>query len=195
MALPVFKLAYIFSKQIAKPIGKRVVAVAHSSPWVSSNLVEPIGQWAHWITIRSERIIAGNWRATVRPVKPEVALEWGASVLSESFVFGVAAGFVIVEYADKDKKEALKKLEIREWRKQMTERTAMLELKIEQIVEKEKEEKAMLQAEIAALQREAHSNITNSAGSVVTNAATAAYRVGSHIAMSMVYWLGRPGAT
>eukprot|EP00037_Helgoeca_nana_P032577 m.414516 g.414516 ORF g.414516 m.414516 type:complete len:199 (+) comp29352_c0_seq1:89-685(+) len=151
MALPVFKLAYIFAKQIAKPIGKRLVSYSHSNQWVSSNMVEPIGQAAHWLTVRSDRIIAGNWRSTVRRIQPEMALEWGSAVLSESIVFGVAAGFVVVEYRDKDIKEAEKKKMLQEWRDQVSETTRVLDEKVEELSALHDATEAVLREEIADL--------------------------------------------
>jgi hypothetical protein len=65
-----------------------------------------------------------------------MALEWGSAVLSESIVFGVAAGFVVVEYRDKDIKEAEKKKMLQEWRDQVSETTRVLDEKVHTLLDK-----------------------------------------------------------
>lgn len=44
------------------------------------------------------------------------ALQWGGAVMSETFIFSVAAGFVIVEFWDGSKKSAAKEAKLTAWR-------------------------------------------------------------------------------
>jgi hypothetical protein len=50
------------------------------------------------------------------------ALQWGGAVMSETFIFSVAAGFVIVEFYDSGKKSAAKEAKLTAWREEVSSR-------------------------------------------------------------------------
>eukprot|EP00039_Didymoeca_costata_P003943 m.70664 g.70664 ORF g.70664 m.70664 type:complete len:219 (-) comp12151_c0_seq3:135-791(-) len=109
--LPVFKLLYIGAKQIAKPISQRIVSLARSSEFTKQKIVIPIGQGSNWVWVRLQRIADGSARKTVRALPEAEAVDLGGVIIAETFIFSVAAFFIVWEYRDKDKKEAIKKAE------------------------------------------------------------------------------------
>eukprot|EP00038_Savillea_parva_P018625 m.24583 g.24583 ORF g.24583 m.24583 type:complete len:195 (-) comp4172_c0_seq1:1484-2068(-) len=185
MVLPVFKLGYIAAKQLAKPIGKRVVSYSHNNQLASTYVVQPLGQLAHWISVRSDRIIAGNWRTAVRPIPPEEALEWGSAVLSESFIFGVASGFVIYEYSAKEISDNEKKQQLEAWRAQVDTKTATLETQLTALQAEKERTEAALRAEIEALREQQQRSSWSDVSRAVSHAYSGTIDVASSVMESL----------
>lgn len=63
----------------------------------------------------------------MRNLSEEEAIEWGGSLIGETFIYSVAAGFVIYEYTDKEEKDAKKKEEIQQWRTSIGQQVSQLQ--------------------------------------------------------------------
>eukprot|EP00041_Stephanoeca_diplocostata_P033419 m.1104065 g.1104065 ORF g.1104065 m.1104065 type:complete len:189 (+) comp24335_c0_seq21:169-735(+) len=147
MVLPMFKLLYVFTRQISKPVAKMVERSAKSgSGTIRNKIVIPLGQFSHWVSVRAERVIAGNTRTRVRSLSEEEAIEWGGSLIGETFIYSVAAGFVIYEYTDKEAKDSKKKEEIQAWRNSIGEQVLQLQEKIQQLETESTELRQALEA-------------------------------------------------
>jgi len=107
--LPLFKLFYIASKQIAKPISKQINRLCANSEFTRNWVVVPLGQRFNLGWIRLQRIADGSARKRVRSLPEQDAVQLGGEIIAETFLFTVAAVFVIEEYRQKDVKEGAKK--------------------------------------------------------------------------------------
>jgi hypothetical protein len=58
----------------------------------------------HRITVLAQRIAAGSSRREIRPLDHKAAVEDGADVLGEVFVFSLAASYVVYEYTTSSRK-------------------------------------------------------------------------------------------
>lgn len=114
-AIPFLKLAGLLVKTLAKPIAQRIKIEASRHPRFSVYCTS-LGQAVHHISSRINILASGYKFFGVKPLPPEegrvlrmcqyrlstnfcaLALNKGVNFLSESIIFGIGGGIIIVEY-------------------------------------------------------------------------------------------------
>jgi len=106
---PLFKLGVLLIRQISKPIAGYIKEGAKRSVIFRNYICLPTAQIYHWSETRWKLFVMGFGKPMkVTPLKEEVAIEVGADILSEVFIFGTAAGLLTVEYVRQSNKAARK---------------------------------------------------------------------------------------
>lgn len=103
----VAKLLSLLIKTLAKPLAKQLKHQCVKQPITRSSLIW-VGQTAHAITTRMTIWSSGYKVRSISKIEEEAALSQGADLLSESFIFGVSAGIVWIEYQRSSEKEKKK---------------------------------------------------------------------------------------
>lgn len=73
-----------------------------------NGIVMPLGQGMHWISVRMQRVLNESSRKDVRRLPDSEAIETGSELLSEAFIFFVAAVAITNEYMSSAAKSAAK---------------------------------------------------------------------------------------
>ncbi|EFN85535.1 optic atrophy 3 protein homolog [Harpegnathos saltator] len=111
---PVLKLSVLFIKQISKPLAKFLVNQAKNHPVFRTYIIVPPAQLYHWAEVKAKMYIMNIGKPTkVAKLNEAMAIDLGASLMSEVIIFGVAGGCLILEYNRQTIKEA-KKEEVRQ---------------------------------------------------------------------------------
>lgn len=132
---PALKLGVLFIKQISKPLAKFLVNQAKSHEIFRTYIIMPPAQCKylfipfinsiikyncqlfivyHWAEVKAKMYIMNLGKPTkVAKLNESMAIDLGASLMSEMIIFGVAGGCVILEYNRQVMKEA-KKEEVRQ---------------------------------------------------------------------------------
>ena len=79
-----------------------------SNETLRTKIVMPLGQTVNWVSVRVERIMANSSRREVRPLSEKDAIDTGAEIISEAFIFVVAAAAITNEYMTSAAKAAVK---------------------------------------------------------------------------------------
>ncbi|XP_072031835.1 optic atrophy 3 protein homolog [Amphiura filiformis] len=104
-AFPVVKLGILAFKQISKPIAKQIAAAAKNSPFLRQHICMRIANFHHFLDVNLRMRSLGLGKAkSVEPLKEEAAVELGANIISEVFLFSVGAGTIAYEYYRQAKK-------------------------------------------------------------------------------------------
>ncbi|GAB1863611.1 Putative OPA3-like protein CG13603 [Camponotus japonicus] len=115
---PALKLGVLFIKQISKPLAKFLVNQAKSHEIFRTYIIMPPAQFYHWAEVKAKMYIMNLGKPTkVAKLNESMAIDLGASLMSEMIIFGVAGGCVILEYNRQVMKEA-KKEEVRQMQTQ-----------------------------------------------------------------------------
>ena len=72
----------------------------------------PVGQGWHWLSVKAKRLVTDGARREVRRLDPTEAVQEGAEILAEVFVFGIASSYVVYEYIKSNQKSAAQKAEL-----------------------------------------------------------------------------------
>jgi optic atrophy 3 protein len=111
---PALKLGVLFVKQISKPIAKFLVNQAKSHPIFRTYFIIPPAQFYHWAEVKAKMYIMNLGKPTkVAKLNETMAIELGANLIGELFIFSVAGATVILEYNRQVMKET-KKEEVRQ---------------------------------------------------------------------------------
>ncbi|XP_022107019.1 optic atrophy 3 protein homolog [Acanthaster planci] len=98
-AFPLIKLASLAVKQISKPLAKRIQMMAKTRPFMRKYICIPPAQLHHWMEVNLRMKILGLGKASsVQPLTEEAAVELGADIIGETFLFVVAVGTIAFEY-------------------------------------------------------------------------------------------------
>jgi len=107
--LPLFKLGALLAKQISKPLAKLLKVKAVDNNFLKNYLIIPSANLYHTFDIKIRMRVLGLGTPDKVPVLSEkAAIELGADLLSEFFVFGTAAGAIILEYLRQSKNKTAK---------------------------------------------------------------------------------------
>ncbi|XP_043483320.1 putative OPA3-like protein CG13603 [Leptopilina heterotoma] len=110
---PALKLGVLFIKQISKPIAKLLVTQAKNHPVFRTYFIIPPAQFYHWAEVKAKMYVMNLGKPTkVAKLNEAMAIELGANLVGEMFIFSVAGGCLILEYNRQVAKET-KKEEIR----------------------------------------------------------------------------------
>ncbi|XP_051161098.1 putative OPA3-like protein CG13603 [Leptopilina boulardi] len=111
---PALKLGVLFIKQISKPIAKLLVQQAKNHPVFRTYFIIPPAQFYHWAEVKAKMYVMNLGKPTkVAKLNEAMAIELGANLVGEMFIFSVAGGCLILEYNRQVAKET-KKEEIRQ---------------------------------------------------------------------------------
>ncbi|XP_077258306.1 putative OPA3-like protein CG13603 [Temnothorax americanus] len=111
---PALKLGVLFVKQISKPLAKFIVNQAKSHPIFRTYFIIPPAQFYHWAEVKGKMYVMNLGKPTkVAKLNEAMAIDLGASLISEFIIFSVAGACVILEYNRQVVKEA-KREEVRQ---------------------------------------------------------------------------------
>ena len=114
VALPLGKLAILAVKQIAKPISKGLKRVALNSKIIRNYFIMPVAQGVNWVDVKAKTTLMGAKQAKVYRLNENVAVEYGAEFISETFLYVFGAVIVLYEYSRNVAKEERKEEKIKE---------------------------------------------------------------------------------
>jgi optic atrophy 3 protein len=113
--LPLFKLGALLLRTLAKPVAKSLKerassesALVHPPPREREclaahenfrGIVIQVGNTLNQVQTQIEVRLLGHVPKNIKPLREDLAVAMGAEFLSEAFIFGVAAGVLIVEVA------------------------------------------------------------------------------------------------
>lgn len=105
-----FKLGALFIRQLTKPVAAQIKHQAQK-PGIFRSLCNRYGQMHHKIESRMSLRLLGHSSKKIKDIPEELAVSTGANVLSEAFVFSVAAGLLVYEIQRKSKQDEVAKKE------------------------------------------------------------------------------------
>ncbi|KAF4677079.1 Optic atrophy 3 protein [Perkinsus chesapeaki] len=119
---PAAKVGAALLKTLAKPVSSRIQSLARTDDFWRGKTVA-LGQALNVVSRQITRIADDNkTRRAIPALKDDAALDWGATFIGESFVFGVTTLIIISEYqraAKKDREHELhKRIKREEWEAQ-----------------------------------------------------------------------------
>ena len=118
-AFPALKLAALFVKQVSKPIANFIANKAKNHPVLRTYFIIPPAQLYHWAEVKVKMYIMNLGRPTkVAKLNETMAIDLGASLMSEVIVFGIGGSLLLFEYNRQLKKERKKKEAASEQEKQ-----------------------------------------------------------------------------
>ncbi|KAF4669031.1 Cysteine protease atg4b [Perkinsus olseni] len=102
---PAAKVGGALMKTLAKPVSSRIQSLARTDDFWRGKTVA-LGQALNILSRRITRVAENNkTRRAIPPLKEAAALDWGATFIGESFVFGVTTLIIISEYQRAAKKD------------------------------------------------------------------------------------------
>uniref|UniRef100_A0A1B0FHC3 OPA3-like protein CG13603 n=1 Tax=Glossina morsitans morsitans TaxID=37546 RepID=A0A1B0FHC3_GLOMM len=132
-SFPVVKLACLALRQISLPIAQKIKDEAKRNPFFRNNICMPPAQFYHWteVKMRMWGINLGRPIEVIR-LNEATAIDLGANVLGELFVFAVGALALLYEYTRQLKKEARREKKLELEKVELRNRVAELYLRVEQ---------------------------------------------------------------
>ncbi|XP_060928582.1 optic atrophy 3 protein homolog [Limanda limanda] len=98
-AFPIAKLLYLGVRQMSKPVANRIKAGARRSEFFKSYICLPPAQIYHRVEMRTKMRIMGFRGSTIKPLNEDKAVELGAELLGEAFIFLIGTGCIVLEYS------------------------------------------------------------------------------------------------
>ena len=114
MALPLGKLAFLAVKQVAKPISKVLKNGAINSKIIRNYFIMPVAQGVNWVDVKVKTTLMGAVQAKVHRLNENVAVEYGAEFISETFLYILGATIALYEYSRSVAKEERKEQKIKD---------------------------------------------------------------------------------
>lgn len=109
MAFPAAKLGALLIRQISKPLANAIAKKAKQHPLFSRGICMPPAQFYNWCEVRVKMYMMNlNSPTHVTPLNETMAIELGASILSEAIIFSIAATLLLCEYTRQVRKEEVK---------------------------------------------------------------------------------------
>ena len=105
--LPVLKLAGLLIKTVSKPVTTRIKSEANKHPNFSA-ICTWVGQGVHQISSRINVFAKGYRFIGAKPLPEDQALKDGIDFITETLLFVIAGGILVVEYNRSETKNALK---------------------------------------------------------------------------------------
>ncbi|XP_058790889.1 putative OPA3-like protein CG13603 [Phymastichus coffea] len=117
---PAAKLGVLFIKQISKPLSKMIVNNAKNHAVFRTYFIIPPAQFYHWAEVKAKMYLMNLGKPTkVAKLNEQMAIELGASLMSEIIIFSVAGGCLLLEYnrqvAKEAKKEELRQMQLQKF--------------------------------------------------------------------------------
>lgn len=105
----------------------------------------------HWVSVRAQRLLANSSRKDVRPLSEAEAIADGSELLSEAFVFVVAAGAITNEYIIAARKSNAKSEELDRTLDTLGASVSTLEQEVHLIMMEQQRQVERLNSELAHL--------------------------------------------
>eukprot|EP00050_Salpingoeca_kvevrii_P022352 m.124997 g.124997 ORF g.124997 m.124997 type:complete len:169 (+) comp9684_c0_seq3:2-508(+) len=124
-------------------------AQARDHEFVRSRVIEPIGQAWHWVGVKVKLSSLSRSRRAIKPLSSAEAVELGAEIVGEVFVFSVAAGILVFDYRQSSIAAAAKEEKEQQRRTQLADDIASMKASILLLTDEltqTKEQLAALQA-------------------------------------------------
>ncbi|XP_042240463.1 optic atrophy 3 protein homolog isoform X2 [Homarus americanus] len=109
---PLAKLAFLFVKQVARPLSSSIKRKAGRSHFFKENFCLPPARLYHWCEVRMKMYVMNIGRSgqssTIPKLNEDAAIELGANLLGEGVIFGIAVGilaFEVIRQKEKEKKK------------------------------------------------------------------------------------------
>ncbi|XP_069981555.1 optic atrophy 3 protein homolog isoform X3 [Penaeus vannamei] len=109
---PLAKLAFLFVKQVARPLASSIKRRAVRSALFREKICLPPARLYHWCEVRMKMYVMNLGRSsqgsTIPRLSEEAAIELGANLLGEGVIFGIAVAILGYEVARQKEKERKK---------------------------------------------------------------------------------------
>ncbi|KAK7075247.1 Optic atrophy 3 protein [Halocaridina rubra] len=109
---PLAKLAFLFVKQVARPLSSRIRRGALKSAVFKEKICLPPARLYHWCEVRMKMYVMniGHTKesAPIPRLNEEAAIELGANLLGEGVIFGIAVAILsyeVIRQKEKDRKK------------------------------------------------------------------------------------------
>ncbi|KAK4313674.1 hypothetical protein Pmani_014963 [Petrolisthes manimaculis] len=109
---PLAKLAFLFVKQVARPLSSSIKRRAVSSTFFREKFCLPPARLYHWCEVRMKMYVMNIRRSsktsTIPKLNEEAAIELGANLLGEGVIFSIAVAILAFEVSRQKEKERKK---------------------------------------------------------------------------------------
>ncbi|XP_068248891.1 optic atrophy 3 protein homolog isoform X2 [Palaemon carinicauda] len=109
---PLAKLAFLFVKQVARPLSSSIRRGAVRNSFFKEKICLPPARLYHWCEVRMKMYVMNITRskesAPIPRLNEEAAIELGANLLGEGVIFGIAVAilaFEVTRQKEKDRKK------------------------------------------------------------------------------------------
>ncbi|XP_063865327.1 putative OPA3-like protein CG13603 isoform X3 [Scylla paramamosain] len=109
---PLAKLAFLFVKQVARPLSSSIRRRAVRSAFFRENICLPPARFYHWCEVRLKMYVMNlgksGQKTTIPKLSEEAAIELGGNLLGEGVIFSIAVailGFEVSRQKEKEKKK------------------------------------------------------------------------------------------
>ncbi|KII68368.1 Optic atrophy 3 protein [Thelohanellus kitauei] len=125
--LPLIKVFYLLVRQLSKPISSWLKERAKTHNIVKKNFLVPLGRTYHICEQKIRLKLLGYSPSSILPVSDNQAIETGAEITGEFFIFSIALSFVTYEYIRSRAATSKKESELEETISQISERLMVAE--------------------------------------------------------------------
>ncbi|XP_045133078.1 putative OPA3-like protein CG13603 isoform X2 [Portunus trituberculatus] len=109
---PLAKLAFLFVKQVARPLSSSIRRRAVRSVFFRENICLPPARFYHWCEVRLKMYVMNIGRSgqktTIPKLSEEAAIELGGNLLGEGVIFSIAVVILAFEVSRQKEKEKKK---------------------------------------------------------------------------------------
>ncbi|XP_066963764.1 optic atrophy 3 protein homolog isoform X4 [Macrobrachium rosenbergii] len=109
---PLAKLAFLFVKQVARPLSSRIRRGAIRNAFFKEKICLPPARLYHWCEVRMKMYVMNITRskesAPIPRLNEEAAIELGANLLGEGVIFGIAVAILAFEVGRQKEKDRKK---------------------------------------------------------------------------------------
>ncbi|KAL9894958.1 putative OPA3-like protein CG13603 isoform 1-T1 [Glossina fuscipes fuscipes] len=127
------KLAWLAIRQVSEPIARLIKDEARRNPFFRNNICMPPAQVYHWVEVNMKMWGVNLGRPVqVPPLDEATAIDLGAKVLGELFIFAVGALALLYEHIRQLKKEARREKNLELEKVELRNRVAELNFRVEQ---------------------------------------------------------------
>lgn len=109
-AFPLIKLGALALRQISKPLANHLKVRARNSEFFRTRICMPTAQFYHLceVHVKARLLNLGNPKEVVK-LNEQAAIDLGAELIGEMFMFVIPAGIIIAEYTRQSRKTAEEK--------------------------------------------------------------------------------------
>ncbi|XP_050718369.1 putative OPA3-like protein CG13603 isoform X2 [Eriocheir sinensis] len=109
---PLAKLAFLFVKQVARPLSSSIRRTAVQNTFFRENICLPPARFYHWCEVRMKMYVMNlgksGQNATIPKLSEEAAIELGGNLLGEGVIFTIAVAILAYEVSRQKEKEKKK---------------------------------------------------------------------------------------
>lgn len=107
---PLLKLGVLAIRQIAKPLSNLLKVRAKESHFFRTRICMPPAQFYHWceVNVKARLLNLGSPKEVAK-LNEQAAIDLGAELIGEWFLFTIGAGAAIAEYTRQSRKNAEEK--------------------------------------------------------------------------------------